>query len=231
MPLAATRGQMPLWLRIVESVSWREGKMSGKRVALTALVASVAAACGSKTTYPPRIDLRQHEVIGIIQFASSERGELAALATQRFMEAARRDQGLVRIVELGTEEEVLREVERDRLDAATYRALGEKLDLNTIFTGQLEISDIRPAVRITRDLRNMGVAADVDATLTVNMVETASGASLWSRSGSVTMRVGQVSVLGGRDVVFDAEEPERAYGDLVDALVARVTRDFHFTRG
>ncbi len=42
----------------------------------------------------------------------------------------------------------------------------------------------------------------------------------------MTRRVGQVSILGGRDVVFDADEPERAYGELVDALVHRVTADF-----
>ncbi len=75
----------------------------------------------------------------------------------------------------------------------------------------------------------MSVAADVDATLTVGMFETASGASIWNRSASVTRRVGHVSMLGNRDVVFDADEPERAYGELVDALVALVTEEFRAT--
>jgi hypothetical protein len=91
------------------------------------------------------------------------------------------------------------------------------------------ISGIRPAIQITSNLANMGVAADVDATLTVQMIETASGASIWSRSASVTKRVGQVSVLGARDVIFDAENPERAYGELVDALVGAVTGEFRVT--
>ncbi len=72
----------------------------------------------------------------------------------------------------------------------------------------------------------MGAAADVDASLTVQMIEAATGASIWSRSATVTMRVGAVSVLGGRDVIFDADDPERAYGALVNALVERVTQDF-----
>ena len=101
--------------------------------------------------------------------------------------------------------------------------------MNTIFTGELIISDIRPAIRISSDLGNMGVAADVDATLNVEMVETASGASIWSRSASVTKRVGEVSLLGSRDVVFDADNPERAYGELIDALVVAVSGEFRAT--
>ncbi len=181
---------------------------------------------GKKVMVPPRIDLQRHEVLAIIEFSSSSEGKLGELATRRFIEEARLDQGLVRIVELGPEEEVLRQVDSERLDRAAYMALGERHNVATIFTGALEVSDIRPAVSISGDLRNLGAAADVDATLTVQMVETASGASLWSRSASVTKRVGQVSLLGGRDVVFDAEDPEQAYGELVYALVDLVTADF-----
>jgi hypothetical protein len=178
---------------------------------------------------PPRIDLQQHEVLAIIEFSSSNEGELGALATSRFMEEARRDQGLIRIVELGTEAEALAEIARSRLDRAAYTALGETHDVATIITGELVVSGIRPAVSISADLRDLGAAADVDATLTVQMVETSSGASLWSRSASVTKRVGQVSLLDRDDFVFDAEDPERAYGELVDALVYLVTEEFRVT--
>ncbi len=192
--------------------------------------AAVGLGCGgTKVMVPPRIDLQQHEILAIIEFSSSEEGELGPLATKRFMEAARRDQGLVRIVEIGPQAEALRRVNATRLDQAAYKALGSAHGANTIFTGELEISDVRPSVRITPDLRDAGVAADVDATLAVQMTETATGASLWNNSASVTMRVGQVRVLGGRDIVFDADDPERAYGGLIDALVETVTRDFQVT--
>lgn len=197
------------------------------RTGAAALPIAVTLGCGGpKTVIPPRINLTQHEVLGVIEFSTSSKGELGPLATRRFIEESRRDQGLVRIVELGSEEAVLHELGRQRLDRDAFRELGSRDDLTTIITGDLLVSDIRPAVRITPNLRDLGVAADVDATLTVQMVEAASGASIWSRSASVTMRVGEVSVLGGNDVVFDAEDPERAYGELVDALVWRVTEDF-----
>jgi hypothetical protein len=178
---------------------------------------------------PPRIDLQQHEVLAIIEFNSNKEGELGPLTTTRFMEWVRLDQGLVRILELGIEQEALREVGSTRLNADAYKSLGAEHDIATIFTGQLEISDIRPTVNITSDLRSFGAAADVDATLTVQMIETATGASIWNRSASVTKRVGYVSVLGGRDISFDADDPERAYGELVDALLDLVTKDFRVT--
>lgn len=197
------------------------------RLALVALPIATALGCGGKKVMvPPRIDLQQHEVLAIIEFRSNKEGELGSLATTRFLEYARLDQGLVRIVDLGPEPEALREVDRQRLDRSAYQELGRVHDVATIFTGQLEVSRIRPAISISSGLGSLGAAADVDATLTVDMVEAASGASIWSRSASVTKRVGQVSLLGGSDVVFDADDPDRAYGELVDALVGLVTSDF-----
>jgi hypothetical protein len=191
------------------------------------LTLALLAGCGgTKTQIPPRIDLHNHEVLGIIEFSSSSKGDLAPFATQRFIESVRRDQGLVRILELGTQEDVMRDLGIERLDAQAYRKLGERHGLTTIFTGELVVSDIRPSVRVGPSLSGMGVSADAEATLTVRMAECASGASIWSRSGSATRRVGEVSVFGSRDMVFDAEDPDKAYGELVDALIGQVTTDF-----
>jgi hypothetical protein len=169
---------------------------------------------GTKVMVPPRIDLEEHEVLAIIEIESNNEGELGPMATQRFIEMIRLDQGLVPIVELGTEDQVLEDLNGSRLNPATYKALGEKYGVATIFAGELEVSEVRPVISFT-DFKNMGAAADVDATLTVRMVDTVSGASIWSRSGSVTKRVGQVGVFGGKDIVFDAEDPDGAYGELV----------------
>jgi hypothetical protein len=200
-------------------------RASSLSLALLPIVAALACG-GKKVMVPPAIDLQQHEILGIIEFSSNSKGELGELTTTRFMEWARADQGLVRMIELGTEDEVLSNQSSRRLDPATYKAIGKDWEVATVFVGELEISDIRPTVSITTDLSALGAAADVDATLTVHMIETATGASIWNRSASVTKRVGHVSIFGGRDISFDAEDPERAYGELVDALVEAVTRDF-----
>jgi hypothetical protein len=175
---------------------------------------------------PPQIDLRPRELIGVVQFHSAAKGELAALATRRFTEAARRDQGLVRIVDLGPRDQALRAIGRDQLDTDAVIALGHKFGVKTIVTGDLAVSKVRPDVNIDALLRSGSVTAQVDATLEVLMYETDSGAALWNRSGSATHSVGYVQMWGGKDFAFDARDPEAAYGGLVDELVAQVSRPF-----
>jgi hypothetical protein len=197
-------------------------------VAVSAVIALAASGCGPKILVPPRIVLDQFDVIGVIEFVTSSKGDLGTYATQRFVEAMRRDQSLVRTLDLGTEAQALASVDGRVLDAGTLRAIGGEHDAATILRGSLEVSDIRPAVSLL-GLSVASVAADVDARLTAELIESATGASLWSASARATHRVGQVSVFDGRTFVFDAEHPDRAYGDLVDALVQEVALDFQFT--
>lgn len=192
-------------------------------------LAVVVSGCGQKVMVPPRIDLKEHEVVGIIEFASRSEGELEEYVTRKFTEAIRRDQGMVRIAQLGSEMVVLEGVGGDRLDPTTFKALGDKHSVSTIITGELVVSDIRPEVTITPWFGFASLAAEVDATLSVQMVETSSGASVWSSSASATERVGEVSIFGGEHFSFDAEDPDDAYGKLVDALVEKTTRDFRVT--
>lgn len=198
-------------------------------VALPLLILLMAAGCGTRVMVAPRIDLAQHEVIGVIEFTCSAKGELADLVTRRFIDAARRDQGMVRIVRLGSEQQVLKAIGMDRMDEEAYKKLGQDRELNTLIVGKLDVSDVRPSVNLFPSLESISVSADVDAKLFVEMIETASGASLWSASASRTERVGNVSVFGGKDVAFNARDPEKAYGHLVNNLVNAVVRDFQVT--
>ncbi len=196
---------------------------------LTALGTVVSfIACGRKVMVPPRIDLTQHEIVGIIQFESDSKGELAPLTTRKFTEAIRRDQEMIRIVDLGTEAEVLKEIGYDRLNKAAFQAIGEEYEVATVFTGELLVSDVRPNISVAM-IFGMSVSADVDATLDARMVETETGASLWNTSVHATKEIGHVSIWEGGGFIFDAEDPERAYGKLVHALVEDASRDFRVT--
>lgn len=198
---------------------------------LTVIVVLMAVAmdCGPKVMVPPVIDLKEHEVIGIIQFRSSNEGELGPLATRKFVEAARRDQGIVRVVELGSEADVLSAIGHDRLDPEAFKALAEKYQVSTVITGEVVVSDVRPDLTIIPGGGYMSLAAEVDASLAAQMIETETGASIWSNSAEATRRVGNVSIFGGKDVAFDAEDPEKAYGKLIDELVEETTKDFRVT--
>jgi hypothetical protein len=185
--------------------------------------------CGKRVMIPPRIDLKDHEVIGIIEFKCTNEGKLAPLATRRFTEAIRADQGMVRIVDLGTEKDVLKAVNQKRLDQDAFKAIGEKYGVSTIFAADLIVSDVRPKINITPGFGVMNFSAEVAATLAVRMVEAASGASVWNSSADARQEVGGVTIFGGKTFAFNADDPDEAYGDLVDALVYKTTRDFRVT--
>ena len=198
----------------------------GLSITIFAVLMIMGIACGSKVMVPPRIDLREHEVIGIINFTFSSKGNLGDFATRKFTEAARQDQGLVRIIPLGSESEILKTIGYEQLNQAAIKAIGEDQNLKTILTGELVVSDIRPNIQITPGLGFLSISAEVDATLSVQMFETSTGASLWSSSASDTRTVGNISIFGGKNFAFDAKDPEKAYGNLINSLVTQVTRDF-----
>ena len=200
-----------------------------KKICPFVLILLLIIGCGKKVMIPPRIDLIDYEVLGVIEFACSENGKLGSLATSRFTEFARRDQGMIRIIDLATEAEVLKKIGHNKLDQEAFIEIGETYEVATIFTGELIVSDVRPDIMITPGLGYMGFGAEVDATLSAQMVETVTGASIWNNSGSATRSVGHVSIFGGSAFAFDAEDPDKAYGKLVDELVDRVTRDLQVT--
>jgi nitrogen regulatory protein PII len=174
----------------------------------------------------PHVDLHAYEVIGMVQFTSSSKGELGAVATRRFAEAARRDQDMLRMVEIGSPKQALASTGGTQWTAEACRAIGRQNGVKSMFRGTLTVSKVRPSVQLSALFRSGQVTATVDATLEVEMIESETGASIWSRSASATRPMGQVSVYNGHEFGFDAADPDTAYGDLVDALVSQVTRDF-----
>ena len=194
-----------------------------KRVAVALITGSLLLTAGCAARYqsvmvPPRVDLTEHEIIAVVPFDSSSKGELGPMATRRFTDLARRDQGLVRMKNVGSE--------TADLTAGEFQELGQRHGAQTLFVGTLDISDVRPNVSISKTLRSGSLTANVEATLTVDLIESATGASIWSASARATRTVGHVSVFNKKDITFDAEDPDQAYGELVDALVAQVTSDF-----
>ncbi len=172
----------------------------------------------------PRIDLKPLEIIGMVDFTSTSKGSVAALATRRFAEAARRDQEMVRMIDVGPEPTALASVGKSQWSREACRDLARAHGVKTLVRGTLTLSGVRPNVQVSALWRSGQVAGTVDATLEVEMIEAETGASIWSRSASATRSVGQVSVYG-KSVDFNAEDPEAAYGDLVDSLVSRVAAD------
>ena len=183
-------------------------------------LAACSAARYETVTYPPRVDLTKHELIGVIEFASPDQRDLAPLVTSRFIESARSDQGMVRIVTLR---------EGARPDAARMRELAKQHGLRTLVVGDLRVSKVRPSVSVSESLSSASVSGSIEATLAVEMFEPETGASVWSASGRTRETVGGVTMNGVKDISFGGTGKESAYAGMLDALVSQVTRDMHGT--
>jgi hypothetical protein len=73
----------------------------------------------------------------------------------------------------------------------------------------------------------MSAQADVEASLSTRLLETESGATLWTNSAQTRETVAHVQVIPHGPADFGARDPEDAYGRLVQVLVQDITADLH----
>jgi len=171
----------------------------------------------------PAIDLKPHEVIGIIEFKTDAKGDLGEFVTQKFVQSVTEDQDEIKIVELGTEKDVLEAVGMTHLGPDALEAIGDKYDLNTVFTGNLDVAEATPSCGFGPGYASF--EAKVNARLTARLVETATGGTIWSNSARDERTVAGIEKFG-HDFAFNAEDPEKAYGDMARSLCRHITHDF-----
>ena len=193
-----------------------------RTVTLTLAVALLFAGC-ARVYVQPAIDLKPHEVVGIIQFKTDAKGDLGEFVTQKFIQSVTEDQDEIKLVELGTEKDVLEAVGMTHLGPDAYKAIGEKYDLNTVFTGNLDVTEATPSCGFGPGYASF--EAKVNARLTARLVETGGGATIWSNSARDERTVAGIEKFG-HDFSFNAEDPEKAYGDMARSLCRQITHDF-----
>lgn len=176
----------------------------------------------------PVVQLSAYQAVGIVKFSCSEGGNLDAFVTQKFIEEITRDQKIVQIIELGRDSKVLNEVQKTSFDLEAYKVIGEKYKLKSIIIGDIDISDIQPEITIAPGFSFVGVRGIVEAKLVARMIDTETGATIWTGSARDKREIGHISFAGGH-FMFDAKDPERAYGPLTETLVRNSTNDFRKT--
>jgi hypothetical protein len=175
--------------------------------------------------FPPEVDLVEYGSVGLINFSSNFEGNLGEFVTQKFLESISASQKGARIIELGDADEVLESVQRDRIDPETVQAIGQKYNVDAIIVGNLEVSDVKPRVSLSAIIKHASVSAEVEALMTAKLLETIHGATIWTGLAQDKKDVAHVSVFSGGPVLFDAKDPEQAYGDLTESLIEEVTKD------
>lgn len=173
----------------------------------------------------PRMELRSYGTLGIVEFASNSSPAIDAQATLEFQSHIHAAQPGTRIVELGSREALLAAVGGQQLDADALRRIGEKYGVDAIFVGSVTYSEPKTEVRVTDVTRlEGGVRIEVRGDIASRLVETRTGANVWSSSAWARRQLGRVNVSeqGVSGTVRNANPRE----EMVPALVYHLTQDF-----
>lgn len=189
------------------------------------IILLTATGCASKRILvPARLDLEPYGRVGLVTFTvENAKGSLHDFATQRFAEEALAAQRGIEVLELGPADSLLRRVGESAFGPAAAQAVGSARGLPAVFAGHLKVSDVKPSAGVL-GLRLPQVEATVSVELSVRMLSGKTGGTLWRASATASEKVAQVGLSGGVPY-FSATDPEKAYGRLVNRLVAAVTRD------
>jgi hypothetical protein len=191
---------------------------------------SLAALCGCSSTVvvpvPPRMDLKSYGTLGIIEFSSNAGPAVNAQATRRFQEQVQAAQPGTPFIELGTREAALAAAGSGKLDAEALRKIGAKHGLAAIFVGEIVYSEPKAEIRL-KDLTALegGVRAEMRGDISSRLVDTRTGASVWSSSAWARRQIGRLNVSAEHGVsgAMSKSDPRE---EMVPALVYQLTHDF-----
>jgi hypothetical protein len=201
-----------------------------KSVGFTGMLLSLAMLWGCSHTVvvavPPRVDLQTFGTLGIVEFASNSNPAINAQTTREFQSHIHAAQPGTRIVELGTPDSLLAAVGGRQLDAHALRRIGEKYGVDAIFLGSLAYSEPKADVRVTDGARlEAGMRVDVRGDISSKLVETRSGANVWSSSAWARRQLGRLNVSAEQGVsgTMRSSNPRE---EMVPTLVYHLTQDF-----
>lgn len=187
--------------------------------------------CAPLTLVPPAIDLMPLERIGLVVFSvENAEGPLDEMATQLFLEEIQWAQGGVRIVELGTAEEILAKAGQKGFDPESAGKIGEEYGVTSFFHGKIIVSDVRPKIDISTLIESLRVRATFDIDMSVRLISTEDGTTLWTDSTAREGNLAYLHLSRGRVPFFTVRDQRDAYRDMIREMIRRLTRDFRPTR-
>ena len=198
-----------------------------RKVAVLVLI--ILGACARpRVLVPPRLDLRPHAPLGLVTFTvENAKGSLHQLATERFSEYILEAQPGVEILEIGSVDTLLTRVGERELGITAAQEIGKQRNVPAVFAGHLKITNPRASGGLG-NLVTPHLEATVRIDLTVRLLSTRTGGTLWRSSAWATEKVGQVRIVNG-ELDFAARDPKEAYGRMVNRLIELVTQDMWST--
>jgi len=203
---------------------------AGFAAALLALSLTLFFGCARTRTeqvwIPPIMDLAPYRVIGVIDFDTNAGSELQQYVTQNYVQTVQAAQPGVRFLELGGQASVLTKVSRKQLDYEAVKSIGRVYNIDAVMFGELNLSELKPNVRLSSTWQSIKAGAFVEAVLVAKLWETDSGVLRWTNATRGKDSVARLSASGNGNISFGAKDPEETYGKLIPQLVYANTPDF-----
>ena len=190
------------------------------------LLAGCAKPRPPKVLVPPRVELARFGMLGMIEFAGPDGDGLGVLASREFLASLQRGQPGTPVVELGPQKRVLGALARSDLDVDAIRAIGEKYGVDALVLGMVQAEKLQPDLAFDSAARTMSAAAQLESGLDARIVDTRSGATLWSASARARAELGRFEVDAWGVSSSGGRTPDDARVRLVRELVDEATDDF-----
>ena len=206
--------------------------LSQKKLRIIAIAVTLLSVTGCArmvtVTIPPRIDLASYPAIGLVEFVPKRPGRLGADATRKFINDLHAAQPGIRILELGSQSDLLKEAGYDKLDFKAIKAIGDHYGVAALMTGTVELTEPQPDVRFSTDFQSLsaGVKAKVNGRMSAKLWETASGVTLWSNSSWGNWTVGGLSLGSNGNVNAGYNYPLEKQDQILTELVKALNGDF-----
>lgn len=193
------------------------------------LVTAFALLCSCTRTItvnvPPRIDLGGYPTIGVIAFDATQ-PELGSDATQNFLANLASAQPGVRLLELGSRAQVLKEVGRSELDLLAIRAIGQKYGVAALATGSVDLSAPRAGLDIGTNLSSLSAQTKIDGKMNAKLWETATGATVWTNSSWGSWKVSGVGIGSNGLISVTHKNQKEQRNSILNELVRSLNGDF-----
>lgn len=193
------------------------------------LSAAILDGCGGGASHvtvrvPPEVDLVSYGTIGVIEFGSNTDETINRYATERFQSSIQSAQPGTRLVELGTAESVLAAIGARQLDADAITRIGTRYRVAAVFQGQITYSEPKVNLGGIADMVTAQGSARVEmrGEMFAKLLETRTGASVWSNSSWATRQVGGISVSRDHTVAGSVQSSDPRH-DMVPVLIHEVT--------
>ncbi|MDH3883812.1 MAG: hypothetical protein OET63_06330 [Desulfobacterales bacterium] len=197
-------------------------------IMIIAITLAILSGCShtEKVLIPPKVELKTYHNIGVIEFSTNAEDTLKPYVTQNFIQNVQSAQPGTRILELGDAEHLLRSLGHSRLNPETIQSIGRKYNVDAVILGHLQVSEIKPNIKVFAAAKTLNAKAYIEAALRTRILETDSGATLWTRATTGKTQVARVSLTEGGPFSFGVSDPKEKYGKLVPELVYVNTTDF-----